>query len=112
MKRNNGNNCQTKISRHAFDRLEQRNIKAEAVEAVLDYGREVFTRGAVVHAIGQREIRLWAREGVDLSRYDGMQVTCSHDGNVITVYRNRNFRGLRGNLGRGRYNRVAHVQTA
>jgi hypothetical protein len=92
--------------------MEQRNIEHEAVEVVLDYGREVFTRGAVVHAIGRREIEQWARQGIDLSRFEGVQVVCSHDGTVLTVYRNRDFRGLRTGLGRGRYNRVAHLQTA
>ena len=102
----------SQLSCHAFERLEQRDIEIEAVDAVLDYGREVFTRGAVVHAIGRREIDQWAREGIDLSRYDGVQVVCSHDGKILTVYRNRDFRGLRTGLGRGRFNRVARLQTA
>lgn len=112
MKRNQEITCQSQLSCHAFERLEQRDIEIEAVEAVLDYGREVFTRGAVVHAIGRREIEQWAREGIDLSRYDGVHVVCSHDGNVLTVYRNRDFRGLRTGLGRGRFNRMARLQTA
>jgi len=111
MKRSQEHNCLSQLSCHANERLEQRNIEIETVEAVLDYGREVFTRGAVVHAIGRREIQQWEREGIDLSRYDGVQVVCSHDGNILTVYRNRDFRGLRTGLSRGRYNRVARLQS-
>jgi hypothetical protein len=103
---------QGQLSCHAFQRLDQRNIGIEAVEATLDYGREVFTRGAVIHVVGRREIEQWSREGIDISRCDGVQVVCSHDGKVITAYRNRNFRGLRTGLGRGRYNRVVRSQTA
>lgn len=112
MKRNQGNNCQRQLSCHANERMEQRNIDIEAIEAVLDYGREVFTRGAVVHAVGRREIEQSAREGIDLTRHDGVQVVCSRDGTVLTAYRNRDFRKLRTGLGRGRYNRVARLQSA
>lgn len=112
MKRYDKSNAQSQLSCHAFERMEQRDIDHEAVEAVLDYGREVYTRGAIVHAIGRREIEHWRPDGIDLSRYDGVQVVCSHDGTVLTVYRSRNFRRLRTGLGRGRHNRVSGFQTA
>ncbi|MCA9177469.1 MAG: DUF4258 domain-containing protein [Planctomycetales bacterium] len=112
MKRNDKAHAKSQLSCHAFERMEQRDIDHEAIEVVLDYGREVYTRGAIVHAIGRREIEHWEREGIDLSRYDGVQVVCSQDGTVLTVYRNRNFRRLRTGLGRGRHNRVARCQTA
>ncbi len=88
---------------HAQKRMQHRGIDTAAIEAALAFGREVFTRGAVVHAIGRREIEQWRDEGINLSAYDGVQVVCSHDGAVLTVYRNRSFRGLRPGLGRGRY---------
>ena len=94
-----------RLTRHADRRMAHRGIRAEAVELALEYGRVVYTRGAVVHAIGQKEITRWAGTGLDLSPYDGVQVVCSTDGAVITVYRNRSFRFLRTGLGRGRHNR-------
>jgi Domain of unknown function (DUF4258) len=95
--------AETPTTVHAQERMQHRCIDPEAVRAALDFGREVFTRGAIVHAIGRREIERWSDEGVDLSSYDGVQVVCSHDGAVLTVYRNRNFRGLRPGLGRRGY---------
>lgn len=92
---------QAPVTRHAARRMQTRAIAPAAVETVLEYGRVVHTRGAVVHAIGRKEVARYAAEGVDLSALDGVQVVCSLDGAVITVYRNRNFRGLRANLGRG-----------
>ncbi len=110
--RNDQGSSESQLSCHAFERMEQRNIGHEAIEVVLDFGREVYTRGAIVHAIGRREIEHSEREGINLSPYDGVQVVCSQDGTVLTVYRNRNFRRLRTGLGRGRDNRVSRCRTA
>jgi len=84
----------------------KRWIETLAIEAVLEYGRVVYTRGAVIHAVGRNEIACFAREGIDLSAFDGIQVVCTLDGVVLTVYRNKNFRGLRAGLCRGRFNRL------
>jgi hypothetical protein len=92
--------------------MQHRGIDHVAVETVLEFGRQVFTRGAIIHAIGRREIEHWNGEGIDLSEYDGIQVVCSHDNSVLTVYRNRNFRGLRTGLGRGRHTPIALCRKA
>ncbi len=83
------------LSRHAEFRHATRGISRQAMAAVLDYGRVSHIRGAAVHAIGRREIAAMARKGVDLSEHDGLHVVCATDGTVITVYRNRDLRGLR-----------------
>jgi len=84
------------LTRHAKQRQRSRGIKSDAIDAVLEYGREVYTRGALIYAIGKREIKEQLRRGLNLSAYNGIQVLCSSDGGcVITVYRNRDFRGLR-----------------
>ena len=106
------NAVEGQLSCHACDRMEHRNIGQEAIEEVLAYGREVYTRGAVVYAIGRREIKQWEEQGVDLSKHNGLQVITAHDGKILTIYRNRNFRGLRTGLGRGRYKRTLGLQTA
>jgi hypothetical protein len=90
--------------------MQRRRINATAVDTAIDYGRAVYTRGAVIHAIGRSEIARWAEVGIDLSAYEGIQVVCAKDGSVLTVYRNRNFRLLRTGLGRGRHNPPARSQ--
>jgi len=92
------------ITRHAKHRMDCRRITATAVDAALTYGREVPTRGAFVYAIGRKEVKLWLELGVDLSNYSGLQVVCSTDAVVLTAYRNKDFRMLRRNCGRGRRN--------
>jgi hypothetical protein len=83
------------LTKHAAERLRRRGLRPSAVEAAIAYGRVVHIRGAEVHAIGRREVELWEREGVALAQYEGVQVVRAHDGIVLTVYRNRDFRGLR-----------------
>jgi hypothetical protein len=99
------------LTRHAQTQMGRRGIPEDAVAAALAHGRKVHTRGAVIFAIGRKEI---AREqaGVDLSHFDGVQVVVSLEGVVITVYRNRDFRQLRAGLGRGRYPRPKRSRPA
>jgi hypothetical protein len=106
------NMFEAQLSFHACERMEHRNIGQDAVEDVLAYGRVVYTRGAVIYAIGRREIKQWDEQGVDLSGHNGLQVVTAHDGDILTVYRNHNFRRLRTGLGRGRFNRLGRLQTA
>jgi hypothetical protein len=70
-------------------------LSSGAVTAALDFGRLVYTRGAAIYVIGRKEVLRARRLGVDLSEYEGVHVVCSADGAVLTVYRNRDFRGLR-----------------
>lgn len=83
------------LTYHAWQRMCSRHLSPAAIEAALDYGRIVYVRGAVIHAIGRNEVERYRREGIDLSKHEGVQVVCSSDGAVLTVYRNRDFRGLR-----------------
>lgn len=77
------------LTSHARRRMVARGIPASAVDAALCYGRLLLTRGAEVWVIGRGEIAGWAAEGIDLSRYEGIQVVCSTAGRILTVYRNR-----------------------
>jgi hypothetical protein len=83
------------LTDHARARMDGRRIPAEAVEAVLAYGRTVWTRGAQIHALGRKEVQWASRQGLDLRPFAGLQVVCAPDGDVLTVYRNHDFRGLR-----------------
>jgi hypothetical protein len=83
------------LSQHALDRMDARGLPAEAVRSTLAYGRAVWTRGACVHVIGRKEVRRYRRAGLDLAPYEGVHVVVSPEGTVLTVYRNRDLRGLR-----------------
>lgn len=91
------------VTDHAAQRMSRRHISTEAIAAVLDYGRMVYTRGAVVYGLGRKEVLFYAEQGIDLSEFEGVQVVAAtFDEMILTVYRNRSFRGLRAGLGRGR----------
>lgn len=95
------------LTRHARVRMQQRRIGSDLLAAALDYGREIWTNTDVVIVIGRREVARYAREGVDLTPVEGLLVVCSHEGDVITVYRTRNVRKflLRRERSRGRARR-------
>ena len=84
-----------KLTLHAADRSRTRGIPTEAVEAVIEFGKHRSIRGADIYTIGWREVRLHAQAGIDLSRWEGIEVVCAHDGAILTVYRNKNPRALR-----------------
>lgn len=82
------------LTRHATSRIDARRIR-QGVEAALRFGRVVHVRGARIYALGRKEVRKHARQGVNLGPHEGIQVVCSPDGAVLTAYRNRDFRGLK-----------------
>lgn len=84
-----------RLTRHARERLRQRAIRLTAVEAVIDFGHQRSVRGAEIYMIGWRDVRFYSECGLDLSRFEGIEVVCSHDGAVLTVYRNENKKALR-----------------
>lgn len=83
----------TRLSKHAWRRMKLRAIGEQSIDLAFDFGRMVFTRGAVIYAIGRKEVARAQRDGVDLAGLEGLQVVCAH-GLVLTTYRNRDFRGL------------------
>lgn len=83
------------LTKHALSRIDGRRIPTHAVQVVLAYGRRAWTRGAQVFALGRREVQRAAHRGLDLLPYEGIQVVCTPDGSVLTVFRNHSFRLLR-----------------
>lgn len=84
------------VTSHALMRIQSRGLSMKDLNAAIIYGRQVFTRGVRIFALGTREMKLYSRWGVDLKASGGVQVVCSTDSNVVvTAYRNRNFHGLR-----------------
>jgi len=88
-------NSKPSLTRHAADRCRTRGIPTEAIVVVLDFGRHRAARGADVYTLGWREVRSCARHGIDLSSWEGIEVVCAHDGQVLTTYRNKNPRAFR-----------------
>ncbi len=84
-----------RLTRHAERRMYARGLRHSLLALVLRYGRRVHVRGALIRAVGRREVTRQRGRGVDLSACEGLQVVCAGDGRIITVYRNRDFRGLR-----------------
>ena len=83
------------FTQHAKRRMCARRITMDAVRAALDYGRVVYTRGAVIYILGTKELERCRKHGVDITQWDGLQVVCSHEGTILTAYRNKNLRLLR-----------------
>lgn len=86
------------ISRHADFRMDSRRICRTDVVVAIDYGRRCYVRGAVIYAMGRREVASCKVRGMIVDKLQGLQVVCSPDDDtVITVYRNNDFSGLRRN---------------
>jgi hypothetical protein len=98
------------LTRHASRRMQQRGLSDKAVQAAINYGREVYTNGAFKYAIGRKEVDRYRNKGINLSAYVGVQVVCSCEGDVMTAYRNSDFRGLRpGFVGHRKRRKLAHL---
>jgi hypothetical protein len=91
--------CPT-LSLHAIERSRTRRIPEDAILAVMEFGKHRSIRGADVYTLGWREVRRHAGACAGLDRWEGIEVVCAHDGQVVTVYRNRNPRALRDRAGR------------
>ena len=76
------------LSEHALERMQQRGISNEAVFQTIAFGRIGRGRGATIYAIGKKEIAEFAKDGIDLSQYEGVHVVMTRRGTVSTVYRN------------------------
>ena len=88
-------NDKPKLTLHATDRSRTRGIPTEAIDTAMEYGKHRAIRGADVYTLGWREVRFHAERGLDLSRWEGVEVVCAHDGQILTVYRNKNPHALR-----------------
>lgn len=77
------------VTRHARSRMQQRGIGADALEALLDYGREAFDhRGGVVlyfDKAARRRLARAAREVRDLEKLARCYAVISTAGEVLTV---------------------------
>ncbi len=88
-------NFRPDLTKHARKRMGARRLSPEAVQAALEHGRIIRVRGAEIYAVGRKEVEKLSREGIDLSQFEGVQVVCSPDGAILTVYRNRDLSRIR-----------------
>ncbi len=89
------------LTDHALCRMHARRITYEAVAAAIEYGEAVEIRGATIFVLGRKDVRRVDCPYVNLRRFEGVQVVCSR-ANVLTVYRNQKFTGLRRSNRHGR----------
>jgi hypothetical protein len=83
-------------SQHAKRRMQERSIPDTLVEDVLLFGRLVHSRGARIFVVGRREVARAQHRGVDLRDCEGLHVVVSGlQDEIITTYRNHDFRSLR-----------------
>lgn len=84
------------MTQHASLRMGSRRISLSDVAVVMNYGHSFHVRGAVVYAMGRRELASCRSDGVPTQGIKGLQVICAPNSDeVITVYRNNDFRRLR-----------------
>ena len=83
------------LSEHALERMQQRGISYQAVFQTIAFGRIGRGRGATIYAIGKKEITEFAKDGIDLSQYEGVHVVMSRRGIITTVYRNSDMPRLK-----------------
>ncbi|MFH1539284.1 MAG: DUF4258 domain-containing protein [bacterium] len=83
------------LTSHAMDRTGERGYSLEMLETVLTYGRVMYERGAKIFFLGKREVEIYKGENLNLIPYSGLHVVCSHDGAIMTVYRNHDIRPKR-----------------
>ncbi len=79
------------LTDHAQKRMQSRGITEDSVLAAVTFGRTFHARGAIIKVIGRKEIARYADQA-DLRELQGVHVVMSHDGSVLTTYRNRRFR--------------------
>ena len=75
---------------HAARQAARRNIAPEALEYVLTYGRRIQRTGVTFYFLGWRDVPAADRQASWVSRLEGTVALVSNDGQLITVYRQRN----------------------
>ena len=70
------------LTTHAAQRSRHRGIQPAAIAAALDFGTHRSIRGVDVYTLGWRDIDRCALSGLDLSRYQSIEVVCAHSGAI------------------------------
>jgi len=91
-----------RVSNHARKRMQSRGISRDSLLTCLLFGKRVHARGAVIHFLGRRQIQQRIPWTSGAEKLEGLHVVVV-DGEVVTVYRNREkMLGRKASRGRGR----------
>ena len=91
-------------STHAKKRMSHRGVNQELVNMVLLHGRLVYTRGATIYFVGDKEIKRARKVGLDLSSCRGLHVVYDNRlREVVTVYKNNSLKTTKRSTGRNSY---------
>ena len=95
------------LTDHAAIRMQQRGISRAALQTVLTFGRRIRAKGLTFYVVGRKEVALYADHGVNLAKFEGMQVLVATDGVVVTTYRSRDLHAIKVQA-RGRLSKQYH----
>lgn len=80
---------------HAHQRAKQRGVTANKVAHLMRFGRKQHQNGAIYYSVGRKEIQRYSCYCPDLIEMNGLHLVMSLTGEIITVFRNKNFKGIR-----------------
>jgi hypothetical protein len=81
-------------SKHALERVSQRNIDKDDVRFVLNFGQKIHNGGALFIFLGNKNIPEEYMSDDKFAKLEGTTLVVSKDGNnLITAYKNK--KGLR-----------------
>jgi len=83
------------MTKHAWEQMCGRGLSPDKLRRALSFGRIAHARGATIYVVGRKEVERFRRKGIDLTDLEGIQVVCSEEGAIMTVYRNRDLRRLK-----------------
>lgn len=76
------------ITKHAQQRMAQRNLSDNEVQFIINHSRPSYTAGAVFFVLRKKDIPRELRHDSAIARLEGATVVASRDnGDIITVYR-------------------------
>jgi len=82
-------------SQHAQIREAQRGISPKQVVLAYQYGRLIYSRRAIYHVIGSKEIQKYGSIEPELKAMNGVQLVMSSNGTILTAFRNKDLRKVR-----------------
>lgn len=80
---------------HSLKRLSGRRISDELFDMVVLYGRKFYANSAEVYFVGKKEVKKARRQGIDISKAEGLNVIVQSYGDekiVITAFKNHSLR--------------------
>lgn len=77
------------VSEHAFKRVAQGKLSPRDIAYVIRHGRVLYRTGVKFFFLGWRDIPEDHRRLPRVSRLEGLTILPSHDGTLLTAYKNR-----------------------